>query len=412
MAQLRKQVQRAARQPADLPPLAHCVSGPPGVEFRFNPLGQVKGPLVDGLCGLPRCEQITNGQAMAAPERSLVSLVSVALAAMGHAVGDRAVHWGRMFMDLGNTELIREAAHAFGNQRGRGDLLDGEGDLLRELAAHGDSIVRRAALGAVYFIAEEHKDLAVELLTSSRAVETADLDAFALAIAGPPYSRLSWSDLSEEQQRAFLAALTAAPSIDGYHIGRFLAELARSEPVAVIELLEARAESAPHRAIGIHSLLPFRRHVTPPFRDHDDFPDLLRQVRDWIAADSESTRRRYLGAHIFGLVAGPYDARVTDVIDEYLDDSDPMKIRVAAAVLSKAPRTLVRDIGFVRRCLRAADRYGDVSLKRMRIALYNAGNSGIRRGTPGEPYPEDVEEHAKATELADGCAQGSVEEQF
>lgn len=152
--------------------------------------------------------------------------------------------------------------------------------------------------------------------------------------------------------------------------------------------------------------------MTPPFRDHDDFPHLLRQIRDWIAADPESIRRRYLGVHIFELVAGPYDGRVTDVIDEYLDGSDPVKIKVAATMLSKAPRTLVWDVGFVRRCLRAADRHGDASLRRMRGALYNASNSGMRSGTPGQPYPEDVEEHAKATELADGCAKGSVEEQF
>lgn len=351
-------------------------------------------------------------QAMAAPESSLTSLASVALAAMGHVAGDRAVHWGRTLMGSGNTELTREVAHAFGIQRGRGDLLDGEGDLLRELAAHGDNVVRRAALGAVHAIAAQHKDLAVELLTASLPVERGDFDAFALAVAGPPYSQLSWSDLSKDQQSAFLAALAAAPSIDGYEIGQFLAKLARTEPLAVIELLEARVESPLHQVTGMHSPLPFRWHVTPPFRDHDDFPHLLRQIRDWIAADPESTRRRYLGVHIFELVAGPYDGRVTDVIDEYLDGSDPVKIKVAAAMLSKAPRTLVWDVRFVRRCLRAADRHGDASLRRMRGALYNASNSGMRSGTPGQPYPEDVEEHAKATELADGCATGSVEEQF
>jgi hypothetical protein len=351
-------------------------------------------------------------QALAAPKSSLVSLVSVALAAMGHAAGDRAVHWGRTLKKYEDTDLTREVAHAFGTQRGRGDLLDGEGELLRELVAHGDSVVRRAALGAVHAIAAQHKDLSVELLTAAPAVETADLDAFALAIAGPPYSALSWSDLSRDQQRAFLAALAAAPSIDGYEIGRFLAELTRTEPLAVVELLEARVESSPYEATGERSPLPFHWHVTPPFRDHDDFPDLLRQIRDWIAADSESARRRFLGAHLFKLVAGPYDDRVTDVIDEYFDDSDPVKIRVAVAMLSKAPRTLVWDVGFVRRCLRAADRHGEASLNSVRGALSAASIRGTRWGTPGQPYPEDVEQHTKATELADGCANGSVEEQF
>lgn len=351
-------------------------------------------------------------QAMASPESSLVSLVSVALAAMGHVAGDRAVHWGRTLMGSENTELTREAAHAFGIQRGRDDLLDGERELLRELVAHGDSVVRRAALGAVHTIAAQHKGLAVELLTAAPVVERVDLNAFAMAVAGPPYSPLSWSDLSEDQQSAFLAALAAAPSIDDYEIGRFLAELSRTEPLAVVELLEARVDFSPHQATGERSPLPFRWHVTPPFRDHDDFPNLLRQIRDWITADPESARRRYLGAHLFELVAGPYDDRVIDVIDEYFDDSDPVKIRVAAAMLSKAPRTLVWDVGFVRRCLRVADRHGESSLKSVRGALYAASVSGTRWGTPGQPYPEDVEQHTKATELAGECANGSVEEQF
>ncbi|MFJ3932920.1 hypothetical protein [Streptomyces sp. NPDC090029] len=86
---------------------------------------------------------------------------------------------------------------------------------------------------------------------------------------------------------AFVAALVAAPSIDRYRIGLFLVELARTEPLAVIELLEARVESAPRQAAGMYSPLPFQRDVAPPFRDHDDFPALLRQVGDWIAADPD-----------------------------------------------------------------------------------------------------------------------------
>lgn len=158
--------------------------------------------------------------------------------------------------------------------------------------------------------------------------------------------------------------------------------------------------------------LPFDWYVTPPFRDHNDFPELLRQIRDWLAADPDPVVKQHLGTDLFALVAGPYDTQVTGVIDEYLDDGDPAKIKVAAAMLSEAPRTLVWDIGFVRRCLRAADRHGDTSLNGMRSALHAAVISGMRSGTPGEPYPEDVEQHAKATELADGCAKGSVEEQF
>lgn len=175
---------------------------------------------------------------------------------MGHAAGDRAVHWGRTLLNSKNTELTREVAQAFGNQRGRGDLLGGEGELLRALATHGDSIVRRAALGAVPAIAAQHKDLAIDLLTTSPAVEKADLGRFAMAIAGPPFSALSWSDLSQSQQKAFLTALATASSIDSYEIVRFLAELVSTEPLTVIELLESRVESSPRPATGTYSPCP------------------------------------------------------------------------------------------------------------------------------------------------------------
>lgn len=195
-------------------------------------------------------------QAMAAPESSLASLMSVTLATMGHVASDRAVHWGRSLVDSGNIELVREVAHAFGVQRRRGDLLDGEADLLRELAVHEDSIVRRAALGAIHTIAAQYKDLTVELLTGSPTVEIADLDAFVLAIQGSPDSPLAWSDIPKDQQRAFLTALAAAPSIDSYEIGWFFAELARTEPLTVVELLEARVESCARQWTPGHSPCP------------------------------------------------------------------------------------------------------------------------------------------------------------
>ncbi|MFE7553582.1 hypothetical protein [Streptomyces gardneri] len=100
------------------------------------------------------------------------------------------------------------------------------------------------------------------------------------------------------------------------------------------------------------------------------------------------------------------------MIEEYFHDGDLKKVTIAADILSKADRTIVRDIDFVRRCLRAADRHSDASLERVRGALHAAAITGMRSGTPGQPYPEDVEQHTKATELADSSAGGSAEEQF
>ncbi|MER5602711.1 hypothetical protein [Streptomyces sp. NPDC002265] len=351
-------------------------------------------------------------RARSEPTGVLVSLVSVVLNALGRVAGDRAIHWGRVLLDVGHVELAREVAHAFGIQRGRTELLARESDLLRALVAHEDSTVRIAALGAVRSLAAQHKDLAIELLTASPAERGAGVDEFALAVSGPPYGSLTWSDLSIEQQNSFLGVLTEAPKIDSYEIGQFLAELARKDPFAVVKLLEQRVEVFSTSKTTGYSPLPYAWQVTPPFRDHAEFPALLRQICEWLAADPDSSWKNYMGADVFALVAGPYDEQVTAVIDEYLSDADHIRMKVVATILSKAPRDLVWDSEFVRRCLRAADSDGDDSLNRMKSSLHAAVISGMRSTSPGQPYPEDIEQRDRATAIADICRKGSVEEQF
>jgi hypothetical protein len=340
-----------------------------------------------------------------------VALVSITLIAMGRAAGERAVNWGRQLAARGSVELVRETAHAFGIQRGRTDLHDGEADLLRELAANEDPIVRACTLGAARYITALHKDLAIDLLTASLS-DGAGLGEFAMAFADSPHGALSWSDLSEYQKEAFIERLATSPSIDSYEILQFLATLARTEPITVVRLLETRVEASDGTRIAGYSPLPFVWHVQPPFRDHPDFPDLLRQIREWLAAEPDSAWRSYLGADVFALVAGPYDAQVIAVIDEYLNAPDPIRLKIAATILRKAGREVVWNIDFVRRCLRSADRFGDKVLNTMQGALYAAVITGMRSGTPGQPYPEDIEQHAKATALADTCIKGTVEELF
>ncbi|MFJ9121259.1 hypothetical protein ACIRJO_37730 [Streptomyces sp. NPDC102394] len=347
--------------------------------------------------------------ALSAPADPLASLVSVALSAMGRCAGNRAVQWGRALLTDGNVELAREVAHAFGYQRDRNDLLNGEADLLRDLAAHEDSIVHAATLGAVLRIGIQYRDLTIELLTTPRHDE-AGITELAMALGGPPSGSLSWSDLTERQQTNILARLTACHSLDTYELQQFLAELARTEPLEVVQLLQARVETYESSPTLGYDPLPFAWQVAPPFRSHDDFPGLLRKIGDWLAAAPESPRRSFLGAELFALVAGTYDGRVTSLIDEYLGDSTRLKI--VTTILRKAPRDLVWNREFVRRCLRAADRHGDALLGAMQNALYAAVISGMRSAAPGKPYPQDVEQFEKASALADSCDQGSVEEQF
>jgi hypothetical protein len=122
--------------------------------------------------------------------------------------------------------------------------------------------------------------------------------------------------------------------------------------------------------------------------------------------------RHHLGSDLFAAVAGTYDAQTRQVIEEYLAEPDPGRIRTVATMLQGAPRTLVWNPGFVRGVLRAADAVGPKSLDAVRGALHSAVIAGFRWEAIGQPHPQDVEQRDVATQLASQAMRGSVEEQF
>ena len=152
--------------------------------------------------------------------------------------------------------------------------------------------------------------------------------------------------------------------------------------------------------------------MTLPFRQSARFSDLLRQLREWLAAAPQSWPRAHLGGDLFALVAGPFDDQVLDVVFDYTDTPDPAKMKVVATILRRVPRELVWNVEVVRRVLRAADRCGTNSLQAVQGALIGAASRGGRSTTPGQPFPEDVEQLDRAEALAASCLPGSVEEQF
>jgi hypothetical protein len=228
-----------------------------------------------------------------------------------------------------------------------------------------------------------------------------------------PNGPLAWEDLAQHHKNAYLDALRAAASLETFEIGGFLTMLSLEDPTAVISLLTARVEAVEAGASpGSYTALPHRWPVPLRFRDRDDFPDLLRQVREWIAEAPGSIWRRYLGSDLFAAVAGPFDIQTLQVIEEYLSEPDETRIKTVSTILRSAPHALIWDADFISRCLRAADQCGTDSLATMQNALHIATFTGVRPAVPGQPYPQDIEQRDTAARLAAQAVRGSVEEHF
>jgi transcriptional regulator with XRE-family HTH domain len=354
-------------------------------------------------------------QALRQPGGCLASLISAILSALAQAGSTRVIDLAQQLIITGDTGLAQQVAHAFGIQRARTSLLDGEADLLRALVRYPDpaGIVPAVTLGAIRHLAGPHRDLATELAISVLTGQSTGTALGELAMAFGPDGPLAWEDLPQHHKDAYLDALCAAASIEAYEISGFLAMLSLQDPRAVISLLTARVGAVEAGARpGSYTALPHSWPVPLRFRDCDDFPDLLREVREWIADAPGSVWRRHLGTELFATIAGPFDIQTRQIIDEYLSEPDETRIKTVSTILRGAPRALVWDAPFVSRCLRAADQCGTDSLTTMQNALHTTVLTGGRFTTPGHPYPQDIEQRDTAAQLAAQAVRGSVEEDF
>jgi hypothetical protein len=344
---------------------------------------------------------------------ALRELIAVALVQLVQHRPDRAVAVAHDLLDISSIDVVRAVAHAFGWGRGRrAELLIGELDLLRLLARHDDMSVRGSVVRAAQAILTEHRVDAIDLLCRVRFHDAPRVAGEILSSFGPN-SGLAWEDLSQGQASSILGQLLVCPSIDEYHVSEFLSELSRGTPDIVLKLLRDRVEYAEAGRADGYRALPHDWHTEPHFRAHTRFAQMLRDIRDWIAANLGSWRRRRIGAEMFRAVAQTFDAPVLAVLEEGLRSGLREQIEAVGAILHQAPGDLVwENVAFVRQALNLSARIGGECARAVGGGLHAAVVSGARSGSPGEPFPQDVEQRDRASAIAERLPRDSIEHVF
>lgn len=366
-------------------------------------LVEARPSLADGFL-----KQIRSGAAPA-----LESLLSVVLAAHAKADPAKALETAKDFLADGTEQQRRGVAQAMGWSRGLRPLADRELELLLHLAADPDPAIRRGVARAAQILARDQLVEASKLVAAIRFADDPQLaDEIFMCFSEP--LGLTWEHFSGPDLQQVRDDLVALNDIGEYSVSGALAQRSATDPAWVIRLLQARVEYAErlddldgYRAMPVSWDNPLR------VRDSDTFGAALQGIVAWIADHSDSWVRREMGGEVFAEVAVSYDKNVVAVLRNALANEREDITRAVAAVIRKAPRTFIWDeVDFVRTALHCAARFGDRSRREMTGALYAATAFGIRSGTPGQPYPEDVEQRDRSREIADQLARGSIEEQF
>ena len=123
-------------------------------------------------------------------------------------------------------------------------------------------------------------------------------------------------------------------------------------------------------------------------------------------------RRRYEAPRLFAAVANEFDDEALGVIELGLKAPPPIAGNVAN-LLSGVPRSFAwSHVQWIVRTLEDAVRRDAEIYRAIGCALHSALVSGARTGSPGAPFPEDVEQRERARKVADGLLAGSPGERF
>ncbi len=319
----------------------------------------------------------------------------------------------RRLLDTASTDRRRAAVQALGWNRGLRELHTGELDLLLELAADPDVVVRRSVARAAQVLGRRQTAEATRLLAALRFGDSETL-ASDIFMSFRIDDGISWSNFSDDELDLMRQDLVLLPKISDFSVANAIATRSADEPAWVIGLLQDRVEFAESLgSLNGYEALPYSWDDRLRVRDTATFVTCLNGLLVWISEGLDSWLRRRLGADLFSAVAGAYDDQVVHVLANALASGNRALTLAAAAVLGEAPRTFIWDRpDFVQSTLHSANQLGDDVLQEMRGAFWGATISGIRSGTPGEPFPETIEQRTRSLETAEQLPVGSIERKF
>ncbi|MEW2559680.1 helix-turn-helix domain-containing protein [Streptomyces griseorubiginosus] len=286
--------------------------------------------------------------------------------------------------------------------------------LARALADHPDPMVRAGVLGMAVSMLPTSKDEALGLLTSVPFGETGAVP-YRLWWAFTMDRLLSWDQLTDSQRSYFLAQLTALPTLNDHTVQQFVAHLAEADPEAAVGLLCARIERwEEDPAKKRFDPMPYQWSVRLPLPDSPVRLDLMRSVRNWLAQPHENPWRRELHApDLFWTVAGPADELTLSFFLEPYQEGNSELAYAAAPLLKKMPKTIIWEhVDYVSALLKTAFRLSEDLFRRTAGNLHASVVSGFRSGTPGQPYPEDLDIRERAQHIRARLPRGSAVDLF
>lgn len=289
-----------------------------------------------------------------------------------------------------SAEVLEQLAEAYSRFKPSRPYTPQEVALFKRIFKSKYPTVLFVASNLAQQVASRSPALAVELICSAdfEVNSRATHDMFMWLTGG---KSIQEADLASKR-RELLMKLVVLKELDDHWIRAFIAASIKHDPNSVIELVRSRLEDAKRRNDWSYE---------PLTKEHsgkglglmavEGGPRLLGDLLNWALEKSEdipNTRR--LGNAVSGL-CGKYDQSLLDMLLTWMSTGTQAHATLLASVLRESQPTLIYEHpNFIRDILNEAELIGEEALDVIRSAIAVATYSGVRGGTPGEPFSEDL----------------------
>lgn len=325
------------------------------------------------------------------PESPVAAYAPVALATLLKQV-PREAHARIDALVAAGDECLWLVACAYALGLGRRPLLDEDRGVIRRIFSSDQPGVLRSASWIFREVAELSTELAVDLLASANP-------ALLQASRGDIFMWLDddklvpLNSISDEQLEKILVLFESPESLDEHFVHGFLTRVSKRNPRLVVELAKRRLERATKNADWSMSPIGGISGHTPSLDVlvHEDGATLFRGVLEWALPHAGKYPFTH---HLADLVAGVFGFRppvFTAVAEEWSAGGRAEHFKLIASLLREVPASFVfAEVEFVKRILKSARALGKSVHRDLSSSLHAAALSGVRSGTPGVPFPEDL----------------------
>lgn len=314
----------------------------------------------------------------------------------------------KKIIELDDTKLREQLAYCIGDIWDVNDPNSFEDKLLEMFLSSEDSLEVLITVEALGKVGLQNISRLLDLIKITNHLNNERIVDELIQIFCNPQG-ISIDELELKHITEILNKIKDVQNLDGYWIQDFLSKAWQKFPSEVLDFFKKRVEKCmtikdysfrPAYGPVVHSKLKFNESIR--------FDILIREVWAWMRSFSDEYGDfNYYSSQLFEMIFLPIEQNLLSFFREKIN-GDSLDITLIIDMLGNANDTFVFDnFDFVVELLQACKRNGKSLLERARSKLYSSTISGVREGIPGEPFPKDLENLSRSTEILNKISQVS-----